>query len=75
MIDIETANTVRFIKQLNDAGIKPYVVECDVQRNIRGGRPRFAARRSERVYKASAGLFQRRVGQITRLAYGLAKVA
>ena len=30
MIDIETANTVRFIKQLNDAGIKMNVVRADL---------------------------------------------
>lgn len=30
MIDVETANTVRFIKQLNDAGIKMNVVRADL---------------------------------------------
>ena len=30
MIDVETANTVRFIKQLNDAGIKMNEVRADL---------------------------------------------
>ena len=30
MIDVETKNTVRFIKQLNDAGIKMNVVRADL---------------------------------------------
>lgn len=84
MIDVETKNTVRFIIKFNEAGIKMNDVRADLSHMLASAMfygifevvahdlPREEARG---YIKQVQDFFNAGGGQITRLTYGLAKVA